>query len=135
MEHESLKPFWNWFQFGVDSRLQLDYWWDHEYNDEKCTEKVSNPAALIESNKKQKLSQSLNKLISIAKLYMNKEKVRFLHYVTTRKFIVHALMHMYIVTWKEETFQVQIILFFKMLDLQFFCFKVTVKRIFWSQMF
>lgn len=76
----------------------MDYWWDHEYNDEKCgTEKASNPVALVESNKKQKLSQSLNKLISIAKLYLNKEKVRFL--LNVNKFIVHNN-----ITLKEEGF-------------------------------
>ncbi|KAK7602036.1 hypothetical protein V9T40_009477 [Parthenolecanium corni] len=66
-----------YLMFGVDSRVQLDYWWDHEYNDEKCSaEKASNTATLVESNKKQKLSQSLNKLISVVKLYLNKEKER-----------------------------------------------------------
>ncbi|XP_065207198.1 protein cramped isoform X2 [Planococcus citri] len=62
-----------YLMFGVDSKLQLDYWWEDPIVDkeQKATESVGESSHNEEKNK---LSESLRKLVSIAKLYLTKDK-------------------------------------------------------------
>lgn len=62
-------------QFGTDCKLQLDYWWEKEQDSRNSDVICLSTGMASERAEKSKLSESLNKLISIAKLYLNKEKV------------------------------------------------------------
>lgn len=76
-------------QFGVDAKIQLDYWWERCPAVETVEETVSScvgdvvrsisveetPAAVSVAHTPSLLS-SLNKLLSIAKIEMSKPKVR-----------------------------------------------------------
>lgn len=61
-------------QFGSESKLQLDYWWEDPIleKEPKPSESIAESSSNEEKNK---LTESLRKLLSIAKLYLTKDKV------------------------------------------------------------
>lgn len=73
------------FQFGADSKVKMEYWWEER---ESPAGKESSSATLTEGNSQQdlinsppqkepnnQLSQTLQKLLSITKMYSSQSKV------------------------------------------------------------